>query len=85
MEGKRRAEVVVGAGREREARAGTAKGAGAGRRVVNERGAGAGTRDAVGAERGNAVVPGAGSVALASEQPCMYTSPRLGLRFVFCV
>lgn len=84
MEGKRRAEVVVGAGREREARAGTAKEARAGTGVVNEREAEAVTGDAVGAERGNAAVPGAGSVQVASEQPCMYTFFQLVHTFVCC-
>lgn len=86
MEGKRRAEVVVGAEREEEAGAGTAKGAGAKTRVVNESGAGAGTGDAVGAGTGDAAVPGAGSAAGASEQPCMYTSLQLGLTFfLLCI
>lgn len=85
MKGKRRAEVVVGAGREREAGAETAKGARAGTRVVNERGAGAGTGDAVGAEREDAAVPGVGSVEGALEQPCMYTFFQLVHTFVCCV
>lgn len=85
MKGKRRAEVKVGAGREREVGAGTAKRAGAGKRVVKERRAGAGRGNAVGAGRGNAVVPGAGSEGGALEQLCMYTFFELVRMFVLCV
>lgn len=81
MEGKRRAEVVVGAGRDGEAEVAIAKGAGAGIRVVKERGAGAVRGDAAGAGRGDAAVLGAGSVEGASELPCMYTFCQLGLKF----
>lgn len=79
MEGKRRAEVGVGARREGEAGVVIAKGVGARTRVVNEKEAGVGTGDAVAVVRGNVAVPGAGNVEGASELHCMYPFLRLGL------
>lgn len=72
MEGKRRAEVGVGARREGGARVVIAKGVGARTRAVNEKEAGVGTGNAVAVVRGDVAVPGAGNVEGVSDLPCMY-------------